>query len=68
MCNDQFIAAAGGVLFASVDGALSGAIGVSGDTSGNDEACALAAMARVGATPMVVLDAFARSLAAICLW
>ncbi|MCY1137199.1 heme-binding protein [Actinoplanes sp. Pm04-4] len=37
--------AAGGVLIRDADGAVLGAIGVSGDTSDVDEACALAALA-----------------------
>lgn len=35
----------GGVLVRAVDGTLLGAIGISGDTSDNDEVCALAAIA-----------------------
>lgn len=41
------IPAAGGVLIATKEGALIGAIGITGDTSDNDEACALAAIAAV---------------------
>jgi uncharacterized protein GlcG (DUF336 family) len=38
----------GGVLIRSDDGTLLGAVGVSGDTSDNDEICALAGIAAVG--------------------
>jgi uncharacterized protein GlcG (DUF336 family) len=38
----------GGVLIRDADGLLLGAIGVSGDTSDNDEICALAGIAAVG--------------------
>ncbi len=38
----------GGVLIREVDGTLIGAVGVSGDTSDNDEVCALAGVAAVG--------------------
>ena len=41
---------AGGVLIRGDDGALLGAIGVSGDTSDNDETCALAGIAAAGLT------------------
>ena len=39
---------AGGVIVCDSAGAIVGAIGVTGDTSDNDEACALAAIAAVG--------------------
>lgn len=39
---------AGGVLIRAQDGRLLGAIGVSGDTSDNDEICALAGIAAAG--------------------
>lgn len=38
----------GGVLIRADDGALLGAVGVSGETSDNDELCALAGIASVG--------------------
>lgn len=44
----QMVPAAGGVLIRNADGALLGAVGVSGDTSDLDEACALAGIAAVG--------------------
>jgi len=42
------IPAAGGVLIADKSGALVGAVGVTGDTSDNDEACALAGIEAAG--------------------
>jgi uncharacterized protein GlcG (DUF336 family) len=42
------IPVAGGVLIRDADGKLLGAVGVSGDTSDNDEVCALAGIAAVG--------------------
>lgn len=39
---------AGGVLIRAADGALIGAVGVSGDTSDNDEAAASAGIAAAG--------------------
>lgn len=46
--HGMVIPAAGGVLIADGEGALIGAIGVSGDTSDNDEACAVAALSAHG--------------------
>lgn len=42
------VPAAGGVLVADSDGNTIGAVGVTGDTSDHDEACALAGIAAVG--------------------
>lgn len=42
---------AGGVIVCDQDGTILGAVGVTGDTSDNDEACALAAIAGQGLTP-----------------
>ncbi|OYW44751.1 MAG: GlcG protein [Sphingomonadales bacterium 32-68-7] len=42
------VPAAGGVIVADGTGAVLGAIGVTGDTSDHDEACALAAIEQVG--------------------
>ncbi|MBI1360192.1 MAG: heme-binding protein [Alphaproteobacteria bacterium] len=42
------IPAAGGVLVAGPDGALLGAVGVTGDTSDNDEKCAIAGVEAAG--------------------
>lgn len=44
----EVIPVAGGVLIRSAHGELLGAIGVSGDTSDNDERCALLAIAAAG--------------------
>ncbi len=44
----EVIPVAGGVLIRSAGGELLGAIGVSGDTSDNDERCALQGIAAVG--------------------
>jgi len=41
---------AGGVLIKGADGRVLGAVGVTGDTSDNDEACALAGIAAAGLT------------------
>ena len=41
---------AGGVLIRDTSGALIGAVGISGDTSDNDEICALAGIAAAGLT------------------
>ena len=40
----------GGVLIRTAEGDLVGAVGISGDTSDNDEAAALAGIAAVGLT------------------
>ena len=42
---------AGGVIVCGADGTVIGAIGVTGDTSDNDEACALAAIEAQGLKP-----------------
>jgi uncharacterized protein GlcG (DUF336 family) len=42
------VPAAGGVLIAGEDGAVIGAVGITGDTSDNDEAAALAGLAAAG--------------------
>jgi len=44
------VAAAGGVIVCDDAGTILGAIGVTGDTSDNDEACALAAIESAGLT------------------
>jgi uncharacterized protein GlcG (DUF336 family) len=38
----------GGVLIKTADGAIAGAVGISGDTSDNDEAAAIAGIAAAG--------------------
>jgi len=45
------IPAAGGVLVVDGDGQAIGAVGITGDTSDNDEACALAGIAAAGLKP-----------------
>jgi uncharacterized protein GlcG (DUF336 family) len=45
------IPAAGGIILVGTDGAPVGAVGVTGDTSDNDEACALAGAAAAGLKP-----------------
>lgn len=42
------VPAAGGVIVLGADGAIIGAVGITGDTSDNDEACALAGIAAAG--------------------
>ena len=44
------VPAAGGVIICDGDGTILGAIGVTGDTSDNDEACAFAAIEKLGLT------------------
>lgn len=48
LTDGEVIPVAGGVLLRDGEGNLLGAIGVSGDTSDNDERCALAAIAACG--------------------
>lgn len=45
------IPAPGGIILVGADGAPIGAVGVTGDTSDNDEACALAGAAAAGLKP-----------------
>ena len=52
MGEGGMVPAAGGVIACDADGAIMGAIGVTGDTSDNDEACALAAIEAVGLKPL----------------
>ena len=47
---DQFVAVPGGVLIRDGDGEILGAVGVSGDTSDADEACAVAGIEAAGLT------------------
>lgn len=44
---------AGGVLIRGAGERIVGAVGITGDTSDNDEACAIAGVAAVGLTPVV---------------
>ena len=48
MMNGDFIPVPGGVLIRNSDGAILGAVGISGDISDNDEAVAIAAIESVG--------------------
>jgi uncharacterized protein GlcG (DUF336 family) len=47
------IPAAGGLLVANASGAVIGAVGITGDTSDHDEACAIAGIEAAGLTPIV---------------
>ena len=47
------IPVAGGVLIRDDDGAVAGAVGVTGDSSDNDEVCAVAGIEAAGLTPEV---------------
>jgi uncharacterized protein GlcG (DUF336 family) len=51
MGEGGMVPAAGGLIVVDSDGAVLGAIGVTGDTSDNDEACALAAIVAAGLKP-----------------
>ena len=51
MSEGGMVPAAGGVIVCDGGGEVLGAIGVTGDTSDNDEACALAAIASQGLKP-----------------
>jgi len=51
MAEGGMVPAAGGVIVCDGEGAVLGAIGVTGDTSDNDEACALAAIESQGLKP-----------------
>lgn len=48
LSHGNMVPAPGGVLIRDLSGEVVGAVGISGDTSDNDEACALAAMTAVG--------------------
>lgn len=49
LSDGSLVPVAGGVLIKQ-DGAIVGAVGITGDTSGNDEACAIAAIEKAGYT------------------
>jgi uncharacterized protein GlcG (DUF336 family) len=51
MAEGGMVPAAGGVIVCDGEGTILGAIGVTGDTSDNDEACALAAIEKAGLKP-----------------
>lgn len=48
LAQGRIIPVPGGVLMRDASGSLIGAVGVSGDTSDNDEACVLAGIAAAG--------------------
>lgn len=48
LSRDRLTPVPGGVLIRNAEGVLLGAVGVSGDTSDNDEVCALAGIAAAG--------------------
>jgi uncharacterized protein GlcG (DUF336 family) len=51
--NGRIIPVAGGVLIMDSDGNVAGAIGVTGDSSDNDETCAVTGIEAAGLTPKV---------------
>lgn len=51
--NGRIIPVAGGVLIMDSDGNVAGAVGVTGDSSDNDETCAVTGIEAVGLTPKV---------------
>ncbi len=48
LAQGKIVPVPGGVLIQSADGTLVGAVGISGDTSDNDEACAVAGIEAAG--------------------
>ncbi len=50
LADGDFVPVPGGVLIADKDGTLLGAVGISGDTSDNDEAAAVSGIEAVGLT------------------
>ena len=50
LLSGALVPVAGGVLIKDASGAVLGAVGISGDTSDNDEACAAVGIASVGLT------------------
>jgi uncharacterized protein GlcG (DUF336 family) len=53
LAQGRIVPVPGGVLMYGRDDQLAGAVGISGDTSDNDEACAAAAITAAGLTPNV---------------
>jgi uncharacterized protein GlcG (DUF336 family) len=47
LSDGSLVPVAGGVLIKQ-DGVITGAVGITGDTSNNDEACAIAAIEKAG--------------------
>ncbi|WP_436643335.1 GlcG/HbpS family heme-binding protein [Microbaculum sp. FT89] len=50
LAKGSLVPVPGGVLIRNADGALMGAVGITGDTSDNDEACAVAGIEAAGLT------------------
>lgn len=48
LCDGALVPVPGGVLIRSTDGNLIGAVGITGDTSDNDEHCAVTAIEAIG--------------------
>jgi len=48
LSEGRMVPSPGGVLIVAFDGEVAGAVGISGDTGDNDEACAVAAIAAAG--------------------
>jgi len=48
LCDGALVPVPGGVLIRSTEGELLGAVGITGDTSGNDERCAVAGIEAAG--------------------
>ena len=48
LCDGALVPVPGGVLIRSKDGQLMGAVGITGDTSGNDEHCAVVGIEAAG--------------------
>lgn len=51
LCDGSLVPVPGGVLVRDAAGVIVGAVGVTGDTSDNDEACAVAGIEAAGYTP-----------------
>ncbi len=51
LAEGKMVPVPGGVLIRDASGAIIGAVGVTGDVSENDEACAIAGIRKVGLTP-----------------
>ena len=51
--NGRIIPVAGGVLIVDQNGDVAGAVGVTGDSSDNDETCAIAGIEAAGLSPKV---------------
>jgi uncharacterized protein GlcG (DUF336 family) len=51
LAEGRMVPVPGGVLIRDASGAIVGAVGVTGDVSENDEACAVAGIRKVGLTP-----------------